>query len=43
MGVLKSLGKNKWVLVIVLALLAIAGGGVYSDQLSELIQSLLAQ
>jgi hypothetical protein len=43
MGFLKSLMKNKWVYIIVLALLAIASGGVYSDQLSEMIQSLLAQ
>ena len=43
MGILKSLAKNKWVYVIILALLAAASGGVYSDQLSEMIQSLLAQ
>lgn len=43
MNVVKALMKNKWVLVIILALLAIASGGVYSDQLSEMIQSLLNQ
>jgi len=41
MQTLKSLLKNKWVIVIVLALVALASGGVYSDQLSEMIQSLL--
>jgi hypothetical protein len=43
MDFLKGLAKNKWVYIIVLALLAIASGGVYSDQLSEMIRSLLAQ
>lgn len=43
MQVLQALLKNKWVYVIILALLAIASGGVYSDQLTEMIQSLLAQ
>lgn len=41
MNVVKALLKNKWVIVIVLALLALASGGVYSDQLGEMIQSLL--
>ncbi len=43
MQVLQALLKNKWVYVIILALLAIASGGVYSDQLTEMIQSLLSQ
>jgi len=43
MGILKSLAKNKWAYIIVLALLAMASGGVYSDQIIEMIQSLLAQ
>ena len=38
----KTLLKNKWVYVIILALLAITSGGVYSDQIIEMIQSLLA-
>jgi len=42
MQFLKSLLKNKWVLIIILALLALAGGGVYSDQLTEMIQKLLS-
>lgn len=41
MQFLKTLLKNKWVIIIVLGLLALASGGVYSDQLSELIQSIL--
>ncbi len=43
MQFLKALTKNKWVIIIVLGLLALASGGVYSDQLSEAIRSLLAQ
>ncbi len=43
MQILKALLKNRWVLIIVLALLAIASGGVYSDQIIETIQSLLSQ
>lgn len=41
MNVVKAFMKNKWTYVIILALLALASGGVYSDQLTELIQSLL--
>jgi len=43
MNVVRALMKNKWMLVIILGLLALASGGVYSDQLAEMVQSLLAQ
>ena len=41
MNVVKTLMKNKWVIIILIGLLALASGGVYSDQLSEMIRSLL--
>ncbi len=41
MGQVKKLAKNKWVWVIALAVAALAGGGSYGDQITEVILSIL--
>ena len=40
---MKEILKNKWVYVIVLALLALVGGGTYASQIAELILKILGQ
>lgn len=37
----KKLAKNKWVWIIALAAAALAGGGSYGDQITEVILSIL--
>lgn len=43
MDVLKKYAKNKWVWVIALALAALASGGAYSDQVTQIILMLMGQ
>ena len=42
MGTVKALLNNKWVLIILLGLLALASGGAYSEQLGQLITDMLS-
>jgi len=41
MDKVKSLAKNKWVWVIVLAAAALVSGGTYGDKIAEVILSVL--
>jgi hypothetical protein len=40
---LKKYAKNKWVIVIALALAALIGGGAYSDEVAQAILVILGQ
>ncbi len=39
----KTLAKNRWVWVIALAAVALASGGAYSDQLTQVILMIMGQ